>query len=190
MRRDDAVEFIAGTKGGDSVSVTIMRSVLPWHEAGAADERHIDCTGCMGGAGGLGLGLALAQPDRRVYVLDGDGSLLMQLGTLASIAGAAPANLYHFVLVNRVYETSGQQPIPGGEQIDFAGLARSAGYKQAQSFSDFAVFQERLAGILAGEGPAMIALEVDPEEYGESVPRNAPADPAGLLRQQLTGASS
>ena len=190
MKRDEAVEFIAATKGESSVSVTILRSVLPWHESGAAGQRHIDCTGCMGGAGGIGLGLALAQPDRRVYVLDGDGSLLMQLGTLASIAGAAPANLYHFVLVNRVYETSGHQPIPGGDQIDFAGLAKSAGYRQAESFSDLAVFQERLAGILASQGPAMIALEVDPEEYGESVPRNAPADAAGLLRQQLTGISS
>lgn len=187
MKRDDAVALIADCKD-DGISVTIMRSVLPWHEAGAAAERHIDCTGCMGGAGGLGLGLALAQPDRRVFVLDGDGSLLMQLGTLASIAGAAPANLYHFVLVNRVYETSGQQPIPGGDAVDFAGLARSAGYKQSENFRDLAVLRERLPGILAKEGPAMIALEVDPEDYGESVPRNAPEDPAGYLRRQLTGA--
>ncbi len=190
MKRDDAVEFIAASKGDEGVSVTIMRSVLPWYEAGAADDRHIDCTGCMGGAGGIGLGIALAQPERSVFVLDGDGSLLMQLGTLASIAGAAPSNLYHFVLVNRVYETSGSQPLPGARDIDFAGLAKSAGYKQAESFSDLAVFQERLAGILAKDGPAMIALEVDPEEYGESVPRNAPADATGLLRFQLTGLSA
>ena len=72
-----------------------MRSVLHWYEAGAADHRHIDCLGNMGGAAALGLGLALAQPERRILVVDGDGSLLMQLGTLASVAGAAPANLFH-----------------------------------------------------------------------------------------------
>ena len=189
MKRDDAVELIASTKE-DAVSVTIMRSVQPWWDAGAAAERHIDCTGCMGGAGALGLGLALAQPQRKVYVLDGDGSLLMQLGTLASIAGAAPPNLYHFVLVNRVYETSGKQPIPGGEAVDFAGLAKAAGYRNAETFSDLGVLQEKLPGILASEGPVLLALEVDPEDYGESVPPKPPADPAGLLRSQLTGLSS
>jgi phosphonopyruvate decarboxylase len=186
MKRDEAVELIAATKG-DAISVTIMRSVQPWWQAGGADERHIDCTGCMGGAGAIGLGLALAQPERSVYVLDGDGSLLMQLGTLASIAGAAPANLYHFVLVNRVYETSGRQPIPGGESVDFAGLARSAGYRHAENISDLAVLQEKLPGILASEGPVLLALEVDPEDYGESTPANPPADATGLLRAQLTG---
>ena len=92
MKRADAVEMIAANKG-EGVSVTTMRSVLHWYEAGGAAERHIDCLGNMGGAAALGLGLALAQPDRRVLVVDGDGSLLMQLGTLASVAGAAPANL-------------------------------------------------------------------------------------------------
>lgn len=188
MKRDEAVELIASTKDANAVSVTIMRSVQPWHDAGAADERHFDCTGCMGGAGAVGLGLALAQPERKVYVLDGDGSLLMQLGTLASVAGAAPANFYHFVLVNRVYETSGKQPIPGGDRVDFAGLARSAGYRYADSFDDLAVLQEKLPGILSSPGPVLLALEVDPEDHGESVPANPPADPTGLLRQQLSGA--
>jgi phosphonopyruvate decarboxylase len=187
VKRDEAVRYLAGTKDENTLSVTIMRSVLPWHEAGAAGERHIDCIGCMGGAGGIGLGLALAQPQRRVYVIDGDGSLLMQLGTLASVAGAAPENFYHFVLVNRVYETSGSQPIPGGEGVDFAAMARAAGYRQGENFDDLGVLQERLPGILSRPGPALVALEVYPEEYGESVPRNRPQDPAGLLRRQLTG---
>ena len=68
----------------------------------------------MGGASSLGLGLALARPDRRVIVFDGDGSLLMQLGSLATIAGAAPRNLVHFLFKNGVYHTSGAQGIPGG----------------------------------------------------------------------------
>lgn len=186
MKRDDAVELIASTKN-DAISVTIMRSVQPWYQAGAAEDNHFDCTGCMGGAGAIGLGLALARPERKVYVLDGDGSLLMQLGTLASIAGAAPPNLYHFVLVNRVYETSGKQPIPGGDDIDFAGLARSAGYRHSESFNDLGVLQEKLPGILASDGPVLLALEVDPEDYGESVPPHPPADPSAKLRFELTG---
>jgi phosphonopyruvate decarboxylase len=184
MKRDEAVDLIAASKG-DGVSVTTMRSVLPWSEAGAAAERHIDCIGCMGGAASLGLGLALAQPQRRVFVIDGDGSLLMQLGGLASVAGAEPANFYHFVLVNRVYETSGQQVTPGGDKVDFAALARGAGYRQAERFNDLGVLRERLPGVLSTPGPALIALEVDPEDYGESTPRIRPRDAAGALRSQL-----
>lgn len=185
MKRADAVEVIAANKG-QGISVTTMRSVLHWYEAGAAAERHIDCLGNMGGAAALGLGLALAQPERRVMVVDGDGSLLMQLGTLASVAGAAPANLYHFVVVNRVYETSGGQSIPAAESLDFAALARAAGYKQAESFKDLGVLRERLPGILGAAGPALVALEVEEETSGESVPRERVADPAATLRGQLT----
>ena len=186
MKRADAVDVIAANKG-EGVSVATMRSVLHWYEAGAADQRHIDCLGNMGGAAALGLGLALAQPERRILVVDGDGSLLMQLGTLASVAGAAPANLFHFVLVNRVYETSGGQALPAANSLDFAGLARAAGYQQAESFTDLGVLRERLPGILGSAGPALIALEVDEETSGESVPRKRASDPAAHLRNQLTG---
>src|SRR5262245_61119578 len=82
----------------------------------------------MGGASSLGLGMALARPDRRVLVLDGDGSLLMQLGSLATVAGAAPRNLVHFLFKNGVYHTSGAQRIPGGLSVDFVMMARGAGY--------------------------------------------------------------
>jgi phosphonopyruvate decarboxylase len=142
----------------------------------------------MGAAAPLGLGLALAQPARKVLVIDGDGSLLMQLGVLATIAGAAPENLYHVVLVNRVYETSGNQPIPGFDRVDFPALALAAGYRNADSLSDAAVLAERLAGLLARPGPALIAIETHAEESG--TPGSAvsrPEDPAGLMRSQLTG---
>ena len=184
MKRAEAIEIVAANKG-QGVSVTTMRSVLHWYEAGAAEELHIDCLGNMGGAAALGLGLALAQPERQIFVVDGDGSLLMQLGSLASVAGAAPENFFHFVLVNRVYETSGGQAIPAADHIDFAGLARAAGYKQAESFGDLGVLRERLPGILGGTGPALIALEVEEEASGESVPRKRAPEPAANLRRQL-----
>jgi sulfopyruvate decarboxylase subunit beta len=187
MKRAEAVEIIAGAKG-DAISVATMRAVADWYRTDGAKERHIDCVGCMGGAAPLGLGLAMAQPDRHVIVIDGDGSLLMQLGVLASIAGAHPVNLHHVVLVNRVYETSGNQPIPGGEGLDFVGLALSAGYRRAESFSDAGVLAERLATIFSQPGPSLIAIEVDPEETGVSGSQIArPADPAAYLRSQLVG---
>jgi phosphonopyruvate decarboxylase len=165
-----------------------MRAVADWHATTGADERHIDCIGCMGAAAPLGLGLALSQPDRKVIVIDGDGSLLMQLGVLATVAGAAPENLYHVVLVNRVYETSGNQPIPGSERIDFPALAQAAGYSSAESVSDAAVLAERLPGLLTKSGPVLLAIETDAEEGGTPGSAvNRSADPAGLLRSQLAG---
>ncbi len=122
-----------------------------------------------------------------MFVLDGDGSLLMQLGGLASIAGAAPPNFYHFVLVNGVYETSGYQPIPGAEKVDFAAIALGAGYQAAYDFDDIAVLRERLPAILGEAGPVLVALRVDPEEDRKGLPADRPTDPAGDLRTQLVG---
>ena len=187
MKRAEAIEILAAAKG-EAVSVATMRAIADWYQTDGAAERHIDCVGCMGAAAPLGLGLALAQPDRRIMVIDGDGSLLMQLGVLATIAGAAPQNLYHIVLVNRVYETSGNQPIPGSDGVDFPGLANAAGYRNTASFSDPAVLAERLPGIFEQPGPTLIAIETDPEQTG--TPGSAvarPADPAGHLRGQLVG---
>ena len=80
----------------------------------------------MGSASSIALGIALAQPSRKVIVMDGDGSLLMQLGSLVTIAGAAPENLYHFVFENGVYATSGGQPLPAEGRLDFEMMARGA----------------------------------------------------------------
>src|SRR5262249_41701602 len=80
----------------------------------------------------LGLGVALARPDVPVWILDGDGSLAMQLGSLLTIASAAPRRFLHVVLNNGVYDTSGAQPVPGEGQASFVGLAEAAGYARAE----------------------------------------------------------
>jgi phosphonopyruvate decarboxylase len=186
MRRAEALELLAAQKG-DGVSVATMRAIPDWYETGAAPDLNLDNRGCMGAAAAFGLGLALAQPERPVFVLDGDGSLLMQLGGLASIAGAAPANFYHFVLVNGVYETSGFQPTPASDRIDFAAMALGAGYQAAYEFDDIAVMRERLPSVLQQAGPVLVALRVDAEQEHKDFSDNRPADPAGALRSQLVG---
>ncbi|HZU77231.1 MAG TPA: thiamine pyrophosphate-dependent enzyme [Dehalococcoidia bacterium] len=185
MPKDDVIAIIAELKG-EAISVATMQAIPPWHAAGGAERRHVDCVGAMGSAASIGLGLALAQPGRKVIVLDGDGSLLMQLGSLASIAGAGVPNFYHFVFVNRVYETSGLQPIPAAAQIDFPALARAAGYPVGERFADIGVLRERLGAILDAPGPALIALEVAPEE-GRPFPPIRRAEQARLLREELAG---
>ena len=116
--------------------------------------------GAMGLASSHALGLALGRPDKRVIVLDGDGSLLMNLGTLVSTAEAAPKNLFHFVCENGTYEANGGHPIPGRGSVSFAGMARSAGYKSVHEFSDLKNFEQQVGAILAEQGPVFTCLKI------------------------------
>ncbi len=125
--------------------------------------------GAMGQASSHGLGLALGRPDKTVIVLDGDGSLLMNLGSLVTIAGAAPRNLLHFVCANGTYEANGGHPLPGFGPIDFAGFARSAGFPAVHDFSDLADFEARIEAVLRQAGPVFAALHVEP---GEAYPQD------------------
>src|SRR3989454_5847486 len=112
LKPEDILRALAAARG-DAICVPTMTTAPAWRTL-APDDLSVTCVGFMGGASSLGLGLALARPDRRVIVFDGDGSLLMQLGSLATIAGAQARNLTHLVFKNGVYHTSGAQGIPGG----------------------------------------------------------------------------
>src|SRR4029077_8386501 len=135
IKPDDILKTIAAARG-NAICVPTMTTSPAWRTL-APDDLSIGCVGFMGGAPALGLGLAPSVPDRRVVVFDGDGSLLMQLGSLATIAGAAPRNLTHLLFKNGVYHTSGSQDIPGGLTVDFVQMAKGAGYRKAYAVSDF-----------------------------------------------------
>jgi len=117
----------------------------------------------MGGHAGFGLGLALAQPNRRVVLFDSEGDILMSMGQLATIGEQAPANFYHFVLDNEVYATTGGQPVPNAKNVDYPGIARSCGYPRALGFTELDAFGKELPGILRAPGPVFVALKVWPE---------------------------
>lgn len=117
----------------------------------------------MGGHAGFGLGLALAQPDKRVVLFDSEGDILMSLGQLATIAEQAPANFYHFILDNEVYATTGGQPVPGSKVVDYAALAKAAGYPTAVNIAELDDFTRQLPGLLATQGPVFCSLKVFPE---------------------------
>ena len=119
--------------------------------------------GAMGLDSSHGLGLALGRPDKRVIVLQGDGSLLMNLGSLATIAAIAPKNLVHLVAHNGTYEANGSHPIPD-TKVDFAGMARAAGYAAVYDFADLDVFTQQVAHVLEQDGPVFATLRVEPSE--------------------------
>src|SRR5439155_23105294 len=103
---------------GEALVLTTMSSARGWGGVSTRPELDLPISGAMGKASSVGLGLALAQPSRKVIVLDGDGSLLMNLGSLVTIGGMAPKNLIVVVCQNGVYEVTGGQPIPGVERLD------------------------------------------------------------------------
>src|SRR5580698_279489 len=117
----------------------------------------------MGGHAGFALGLALAQPNRKVVLFDSEGDILMSLGMLPTIAEQAPANFYHFLLDNEVYATTGGQPVPNAKNVAYDVIARGAGYPRAFAFTELDDLSRHLPDILTQPGPVFVALKVLPE---------------------------
>ncbi len=159
MKPEECLRAIASARG-EAICVPTMTTAPAWREI-APNDLSVTCVGFMGGAAALGLGLALGAPERKVIVLDGDGSLLMQLGSLAAIAAAAPRNFVHMVFKNCVYQTSGCQGVPGGTCIDFVKIAMGAGYRNGYEFTDVSEFKKRLRGLLSEEGPILVELRTE-----------------------------
>ena len=167
MKRDECLRLLA-SRIRDEAVVATYQAAFDWMAMAPRDLNYLSI-GAMGIASSHALGLALGRPARRVIVLDGDGSLLMNLGSLATIAAAAPRNLVHLVCVNGVYEANGSHPLPGAAALDFALIAKGAGLENAATLATLAEFEADLPQILAGEGPIFRALLV---EAGASSPQD------------------
>ena len=188
MKPEEILTLIQAARG-TAICVPTMTTGPAWRKI-APDDLSVGCVGFMGGASAMGLGLALGAPDRRVVVFDGDGSLLMQLGSLATIAGAAPRNFTHLLFKNGVYHTSGSQETPGGPGTDFAAMAKAAGYRNAYTITTIEDFKKRLPSFFTEEGPIMVQLITG---LAESTPMNSPGgtpfhQQVADLRAKVTGA--
>ncbi|MCC6474329.1 MAG: thiamine pyrophosphate-binding protein [Burkholderiales bacterium] len=170
MKRDECLKALARHRTAEVV-VAVYTAAQEWIQI-APHELNYTFTGAMGQGSSHALGIALGRPDRRVVVLDGDGSLLMNLGSLVTIANAAPQNLVHCVCRNGTYETNGAVPIPGRERVRFAAFAREAGYRGVYSFDSLAGWEASLGEILKEQGPIFVELEVEPgAKYPEDFER-------------------
>ena len=158
MNRDQCFRILA-RHVKDEIVVATYSSAHSWNAINDRPLNHYSF-GAMGLASSHGLGLALGLPSRRIIVLDGDGSLLMNLGSLVTIAAAAPKNLIHFVCQNGSYEANGGHPLPNPE-VDFAGIAGSAGIRACHTFSDVSAFEAEIGPILKAEGPVFAVLKIE-----------------------------
>lgn len=148
----------------------------------------------MGQSPSIGLGIALAQPNRKVIACNGDGSMLMNLGSLITITSQMPTNLIILLFDNGVYEVTGHQQTPGsaglradGRFIDFVALAKECGFPSTFQFNDLDAWKDGLADVLSAAGPTFCCLKVQPIEGDTSPKSPGPAwERAERLRNALT----
>jgi sulfopyruvate decarboxylase subunit beta len=179
MSARDALAAIHGARGQRDVIVTTMTPARDWMTFAPHPLDVVMVPSAMGHATSIGLGLALAQPSRRVIVCNGDGSMLMNLGSLVSIADAKATNLVVAMFENGVYEVTGEEPIPGAGNVDFVAIAKAAGFCSTFEFSDLATWKTAAGEVLAAPGPTFVTLHVDTQP-GTPAPRSpGPASERG-----------
>jgi thiamine pyrophosphate-dependent acetolactate synthase large subunit-like protein len=139
--------------------------------------------GSMGLAVPIALGVALAQPDRQTIALEGDGSLLMQLGCLTTVAMLKPRNLTIVVMHNGIYQITGAQPTPGAACSDIVAIARGAGIGKSAWAADEEDFEQLVDQALVGDGPTLIAANIDPQPAVATTDR----DPARIRERFMQG---
>jgi sulfopyruvate decarboxylase subunit beta len=165
MPMREAVAVLRDARGPNDIVIPSMGSAREWMALGPVhDLDFILVPSAMGHATSVGLGLALAQPDRRVIVLSGDGSLLMNLGSLVTISAESPPNLVIVVFVNGVYEVTGAQVTPGpeGVAVDYAAFAKASGIKSVFRWSSLDDWRSGIDSALGAIGPTLVVLDVAP----------------------------
>lgn len=180
----------------DEIVVTSMSVCRAWGRLSDHDLDFASADSAMGHTADFALGLAIAQPDRTVICFNGDGSMAMTLGSLATIVEAGATNMVLFVIENRTYEITGSQKVPASDTANWAEVARAIGFPRTYRFDEAAEYERSLDEILAAEGPVFVGVEI---ERGSARPisrsdaeesrylRGSLADWSRKMRSALTG---
>lgn len=139
--------------------------------------------GSMGLAFPIALGIALAQPERRIFALEGDGSLLMQLGCLSTIAALSPKNLTMIVMDNGIYQITGAQPTPAAAVADIVSIATGSGLGNSSWAADEEDFERLIEASLSATGPTFLAVRIDDKPGVGTTDR----DPVQIRQRFMTG---
>lgn len=183
MNRSDLTRRLtAKLRGNEAVIGGIGNNNFDLWASGQRPENFY-MLGSMGLAAPIAMGVALAQPQRRVFALEGDGSLLMQLGSLGTISAAKLPNLVVVVFDNGMYQITGKQPTLTASAVDLVAMARGAGLVQSAWAADEAHFDQLVDAALGGPGPWLIAARIDADKPAGTTER----DPA-RIRQRFMAA--
>jgi thiamine pyrophosphate-dependent acetolactate synthase large subunit-like protein len=170
MNRFDLCQRLVAKLKDEAVIGGIGNSNFDLYGA-ASRPQNFYMLGSMGLACPIALGVALVQPKRKTIALEGDGSILMQLGCLATIANLAPKNLIVVVWDNGMYQITGSQPAATAGKADLVEIARGCGIANAHWANDEADFERLIETALAKDGPTFIAVRIDGATPKTQTPR-------------------
>ncbi len=186
LRRREVAKALV--RGRDGLLVVAGLGSCAWDITAAGDDPlNLPLWGAMGGAAAIGLGLALAQPDRRVLVVTGDGEMLMGLGTLATIALQKPKNLAVVVFDNERYGETGMQLTHTAYDMDMTGVAAAAGFPVSETVLDQGGLDAALPVILEAPGPVFYDIKVRAEELEFVLPPKEGTVLKDRMRKALLG---
>jgi len=185
MDRREAVKAILD-KRGDALVVTGLGSSC--YDCGVHDDpKNFYLWGAMGGAAMTGLGLALAQPGRRVVVITGDGEMLMGLGALATIGARRPANLSIVVLDNEHYAETGMQTTHTRHGVSLSGMAKAANFAVAETVYTLQELAGGIAALYGTNGPVLLDLKISTRRYPMSIRMRDGVHLKNRFREHLLG---
>ena len=162
-----------------SVVIPLLRDELVVHANGFISRESFNISdrpgnfymiGSMGLASSIALGVALNRPDRRVVIFDGDGNVLMNMGSLAVISATQPHNLAHFVFDNEVYGSTGNQRTVSGH-VPLEAIARAAGYPRAQRVETAEALLRAAQEFLTRPGPSFLLIRIEPDREERHIGR-------------------
>ncbi len=170
---------------GESLVVSATTALREWGSISGRRELDLDLSDCMDKAPGVGLGLAIAQPERKVVVLDSGTLLRTNLGSLVTIGNAAPSNLVHFVMEDGDHLSTDGLPIPGIDNINFGALAEDGGYARIYEFDNLEDLMYSLEEVMEGPGPTFVSLKVYHDGDIPDYPPRTMADSLKEVKESL-----
>ena len=173
----------------DALVVATSAALREWNVVSEQRNLDIDLSDCMDRAPAVGLGLALAQPDSKVLVLDCDATLRTDLGGLATIGESKPENLVHFVFDDATHISTDGIPIRGLDNINWLSMAEGAGYVKLYQFDALEEFLIGLEEVMVQEGPVFVLVKVYREPELLPFPERTMAESWSSVREALLARS-
>ena len=172
---------------GDALVVSTSSALREWSQVSERRELDLDLMDCMDRAPAVGLGLALAQPERKILTLDCDATLRTNLGGLATIGESRPSNLVHFVFDDATRPSTGGVPIKELDHLDLVRMAESSGYAKAYHFDRLEELLIGLEEAMEQDGPVFVLVSVYRDGDAPDFPDRRMAEGWSEVRERLAG---
>ncbi len=169
----------------DALVVSTSSALRDWNQVSERRDLDIDLTDCMDRAPGVGLGLSLAQPGRKVLVLDCDATLRTDLGALATIGESCPENLVHFVFDDASHVSTDGIPLDALDNVNFASMAQGAGYSRTFQFENPEELFIGLEEVMRETGPVFVVVKVLHDQDLPPFPERSMSEGWSQVRETL-----